>query len=124
MGRNEYRLFSELVDYHENSSVSGRPGQLLDEIHRDRIPGVLGYRKLLKKSIWLMTLRFRMHTSCTGLAEVIDEGSESWPRIFAEDYRQSFILTEVSQEYVIMFVLKYSKLEISGFGNIDLVIMS
>ena len=108
MGQNEYRLFSESVDYHENNSVSRRPGQLLDEIHRDRIPGLLGYRKLLKKSIWLMTLRFVMHTSCTGLAEVVDEGSESWPRIFAADYRQGFILTEVSQEYVIMFVLKYS----------------
>ena len=108
MSRNEYHLFSESVNYHKNSSVSGRPGQLLDEIHRDRIPGLLGYRKLLKKSIWLMTLRFGMHTSCTGLAEVVDEGSESWPHIFVADYRQSFILTEVSQEYVIVFVLKYS----------------
>ena len=108
MGWNEYCLFSELVDYHENSSVSGRPGQLLNEIHRDRIPGLLGYRKLLKKSIWLMMLRFGMHTSCTRLAEVVDEGSESWPRIFAVDYRQSFILTEVSREYMIVFVLKYS----------------
>ena len=108
MGWDEYRLFSESVDYHENSSVSGRPGQLLDEIHRDRIPGLLGYRKLLKKSIWLMTLRFGMHASCTGLAEVVDKGSESWPRIFAADYRQSFILTKVSREYVIVFVLKYS----------------
>ena len=108
MGRNEYRLFSESVNYHENSSISGRPGQLLDEIHRDRIPGLLGYWKLLKKSIWLMTLRFGMHASCTGFAEVIDEGLEPWPRIFAADYRQSFILTEVSREYVIVFVLKYS----------------
>ena len=87
MGRNEYRLFSESVDYHENSSVSGRLGKLLDEIHRDRIPGLLGYRKLLKESIWLMTLRFGTHTSCTRLAEVVDEGSESWPRIFTADYR-------------------------------------
>ena len=96
MGRNEYRLFSESVDYHENSSISGRPGQLLDEIHRDRIPGLLRYRKLLKKSIWLMALRFGMHASCTRFAEVVDEGSESWPRIFVANYRQSFILTEVS----------------------------
>ena len=86
MGQNEYCLFSELVDYHENSSVSGRPGQLLDEIHRDRIPGLLGYRKLLKKSIWLMTLRFGTHTSCTRLAEIIDEGLESQPGIFTVDY--------------------------------------
>ena len=105
MGRNGYRVFSESVDYHENSSVSGGPGQLLDEIHRDRIPGSLGYRKLLKKSVWLMTLRFGTHTSCTGLAKVVDKGSESWPHIFVVDYRQSFILTEVSREYVIMFVL-------------------
>ena len=108
MGRNEYHLFSESVDYHENSSVSGRPGQLLDEIHRDRIPGLLGYRKLLKKSIWLMTLRFGIYTSCTRLAEVVDEGSESGPHIFVVDYQQSFILTKVSREYIIVFVLKYS----------------
>ena len=108
MGQNEYHLFSESVDYHENSSVSGRPGQLLNEIHRDRIPGLLGYQKLLEESIWLMTLRFGTHTSCTRLAEILDEGSESWPHIFAADYRQGFILTEVSREYMIVFVLKYS----------------
>ena len=96
MGQNEYCLFSELVDYHENSSVSGRPGQLLDEIHRDRIPGLLGYQKVLEKSIWLMMLRFGMHTSCTRLAEIVDKGSESRSRIFMADYRQGFILTEVS----------------------------
>ena len=78
--------FRESVDYHENSSVSRRPGQLLDEIHRDRIPGLLGYRKLLEKSIWLMTLRFGTHTSCTRLAEIVDKGTETWPRIFAADY--------------------------------------
>ena len=42
---------------------------------------------------------------CARLAEVVDEGLESWPRIFVADYRQSLILTEVSQEYVIVFVL-------------------
>ena len=86
MGQNEYCLFSELVDYHENSSVSRRPGQLLDEIHRDRIPGLLGYRKLLEKSIWLMMLRFGTHTSCTRLAKIVDEGLESRPHIFMVDY--------------------------------------
>ena len=108
MGLNEYRLFSESVDYHKNSSVSRRLGQLLNEIHRDRIPGLLGYRKLLKESIWLMALRFGTHTSCARLAEIVDEGSESRPCIFTADYRESFILTEVSREYMIMFVLKYS----------------
>ena len=86
MGRNEYHLFSELVDYHENSSVSGRPGQLLNEIHRDRIPGLLGYQKLLKDSIWFMRLRFGTHTSCAKLAKVIDDSSKSGPHIFAVDY--------------------------------------
>ena len=108
MGWNEYRLFSESVDYHENSSVSGRLGQLLDEIHRDRIPGLLRYRKLLKESIWLMALRFETHASHARLAEIVDEGSESGPRIFTADYQQGFVLTEVSQEYMIVFVLKYS----------------
>ena len=83
MGWNEYCLFSELVDYHKNSSVSRRPGQLLDEIYRDRIPGLLGYWKLLEESIRVMTLIFGMHTSCARLATVIDEGSESGPHIFA-----------------------------------------
>ena len=86
MGRNEYHLFSELVNYHEDSSVSGRLGQLLDEIHRNRIPGLLGYWKLLEKSIWLMMLRFGMYTSYARLAKVIDKGSESRPHIFAADY--------------------------------------
>ena len=96
MGWNEYHLFSESVDYYENSSVSERLGQLLNEIHRDRIPGLLGYQKLLKKSIWLMALRFGMHTSFTGLAKLIDEGLKSWLHVFVADYQQSFILTKVS----------------------------
>ena len=123
MGWNKYHLFSESVDCHENSSVSGRPGQLLDEIYRDRIPGLLGYWKLLEKSIWLMTLRFGTHTSCARLAKVVDEGSESGPHIFMVDYQQIFILTKVSQEYMIMFVLEYSESEISGFRNIDPVVV-
>ena len=108
MGQNKYCLFSESVNYHKNSSVSGRPGQLLDEIHRDRIPGLLRYQKLLKESIWLMALRFGTHASHARLVEIVDEGLESWPCIFTADYRQGFILTEVSQEYIIVFVLKYS----------------
>ena len=77
MGQNEYCLFNELVDYHENSSVSGRQGQLLNEIHQDRIPGLLGYWKLLKESLWLMMLRFGTRASRARLAEVVDEGLES-----------------------------------------------
>ena len=57
MGQDEYRLFSKLVDYHKDSSVSRRLEQLLDEIHRDRISGLLRYQKLLEVSIWLMMLR-------------------------------------------------------------------
>ena len=124
MSQNDYHLFSKLANYHENSSVSGRLGQLLNEIHRDRIPGLLRYQKLLEKSIWLMTLRFGMHTSCARLAEIIDKGSESRPHIFAVDYQQSFILTKVSQEYMIVFVLKYLESEVSGFGNIDSIVVS
>ena len=86
MGQNEYHLFSESVNYHKNSSVSVRLGQLLDEIHRDRIPGLLEYQKLLEEFIWLMALRFGTHTSCARLAKVIDEGLESQPHIFAADY--------------------------------------
>ena len=96
MGQNEYCLFSKLVNYHKNSSVSGRLGQLLDEIRRDTIPGFLGYQKLRKESIWLMTLRFGTYTSHARLAEVVDEGLESGPCIFTADYRQSFILTKGS----------------------------
>ena len=86
MGWNEYHLFSKSVNYHKNSGVSGGLGQLLDEIHRDKIPGLLRYWKLLKESIWLMTLRFGMHTSHARLAEVIDEGSESQEHILVADY--------------------------------------
>ena len=85
MGSNEYHLFSKSVNYHKNSGVSGGLGQLLDEIHKDKIPGLLRYWKLLKESIWLMMLRFGMHTSYAGLAKVIDEGSESQPCIFVVD---------------------------------------
>ena len=59
--------------------------QLLNEIHGDRITRLLGYWKLLEKSIWLMTLRIERHASCAGLAKDIDQGVDSRPYVFAAD---------------------------------------
>jgi len=72
----------------------------------------------LEKAVELMTLRFGVHTCGARLAEVDDEGSEVGPDVFSVNKRHCLVLTEVSREYMIMFVLKYLESEVASLEDV------
>ena len=67
-------------------------------------------------------LRFGIHTSGIRFTEIDDQGLEGRPSVFLAYQGQYFVLTEVFQEYVIMFVLKYLEPKVISFRNINLAI--
>jgi hypothetical protein len=69
-------------------------------------------------SCWrLVTLRLVSHTSGAGSAILLYEGLHTWP-----DQLQGLGYPKVTQEDVIMLVLKDAKSKILSLGNISLVI--
>ena len=64
------------------------------------------------------------HTSGTGLAVVLDEGTEERPSVVVTDKLKGFVLAEVSGDRVVVFVEKDVESEIIGVGDEDLVLVS
>src|SRR5215469_8519791 len=81
IGRNEYRLFGEPIDNHQNIGESVRRRELFNKIHRNRIPRTFGDRKLLKEAVRLMSLTLVPFACGTGLNEIQYKSSEIQPRI-------------------------------------------
>jgi len=70
-------------------------------------------------SIRRVTLRFRTHTSGTGLAVFLDEGVETRPSVLTINEFKCLVLTRVSRRYVIMSVLYYAETKSARIKNID-----
>jgi hypothetical protein len=71
--RNENGLLGESVYNDEDSGVTGRLGEFLDEIHGDGIPREFRNRELLELAIRTMSLGFGPKASGTGFTVVLDE---------------------------------------------------
>ena len=81
-------------------------------------------RELFQQAARFMLLRFGSHTNSTRLAIFLDEVVESWPSVFSLYSFDSLILTRVISKYVIMFIMKDIKSEVSRVGNVNEIIMS
>src|SRR5215472_5716996 len=57
--RNEYGLFGEAIDNDKDSGKRSRLGQMLNEIHRYRMPRTLRNRELLQQTVRTMTTCLR-----------------------------------------------------------------
>ena len=66
-----------------------------------------------------MALGFSAHTSSTRLAILLNEVVHTRPSILMLDKTDSFILTRVSSEYVVMLMAEDSEMEVRGVGNVD-----
>ena len=62
VGRDEERHFRQAVDNDEDASIAVGHGQLLDEIHGNRIPRSLGDQELPKESVRPMANIFASFT--------------------------------------------------------------
>ena len=70
--------------------------------------------KLLKRSIELITLRFRLHTSNTGLIELFYISVKTWLKITTANEFQCFVLAEVASKNIIVIILKNICTEITS----------
>jgi len=105
MSRDKDRLFRESIYDNQNISESIGRRKLLNEIHRNRIPWSFGNRQLLKETIRLMSLALVSLARGTRFDEIEHESSEIRPRIISSDEFESLVLTVVTREDVVMFVL-------------------
>jgi hypothetical protein len=97
---------------------------LLDEIHRDGIPWLLGNRELLESSIGFMTRSLGASAGGTRLYIVFDEGTDCGPSIIATNEFESSILAEVAGEGMIMMIAKNAEAEVIRLGDVDATIAS
>jgi len=81
MIRDKDRLLGELVNYDQDSIKPRGYWKFLNEVHRNRISWSFGNRKLFERSIGLVTLWLRLHTSDTELAELLYISTEAGPRV-------------------------------------------
>ena len=65
-----------------------------------------------------MPLVFGSHTSCTRFTTFLDKFVESGPGIIAADEVHCLILTRMSGEDMVMFVVENLELEVIGIGDV------
>ena len=95
---------------------------MLDEIHGDGIPRLLGDRKLLESSIWLVSRCLGSLTSRAGLAIVFDKPADSGPRILSSDELQRLVKAIMTRKRMIMLVTENAESEIGVVGDVDAII--
>ena len=81
VSRDEDTLFSETIYHYQNSCEATGWGELLDEVHGDRIPWLSGDWELLECSIGLMARSFVSRTTGTGPNILIYHRPNIWPGI-------------------------------------------
>ena len=85
MGRDKDRLLGKLVDYDQNSIKPGEWQKFLDDVHRNGIPWSFKDGELFERSVGLVTLWLELHTSDTGLAELLYISMEAGPEVSMVD---------------------------------------
>lgn len=97
---------------------------MLNEIHRDRIPGVLQDRKLLQGSIRAMTQSFGSATSSAGLAKLGNIGAKTRPSVLASDEVGGLVLSKMTCQGMIMMLLEDAESEIINVQYIDKIVLA
>ena len=122
MRRYEDTLLGESIDDDQNSGESEGLRKLLDEVHGDGVPGLLGDRELLESSVWLMPGCLGSLTSRARLAIVLDKSADSGPRILSPDKFQRLVKAIMTRERVIMLITENADSEVGDVGNVDAII--
>ena len=69
---------------------------------------------MLKRSVKLVTLEFRLYTSNIGLVELLYISTETRPGITTTNKFQCFILTKVISKNIIVIILEFVYIEIAS----------
>jgi len=86
--------------------------EVFNEVHGNGVPGVFRDLELLEESVGFVSGCLGMLAGGTGVAEFLHEGPKVGPNIFPSDYHEGFVLSSVSGEDVIMFILEDSESEV------------
>ena len=124
MGRDENCLLGESVHDDEDSGVAGRGRELLDEVRRNRVPGLLWNRQLLECSIRLVPGYLGMSAASAGLTKFPNKAAECGPGVISADELKCLVTTEVASKWVIVLVLEDPKAEEVGVWYIDAVVLA
>ena len=122
MRRYEDTLLGESIDDDQNSGESEGLRKLLDEVHGDGVPGLLGDRELLESSVWLVPGCLGSLTSRAGFAIVLDKPADSGPRILSSDELQRLVKAIMTRERMIMLVTENAESEIGVVRDVDAII--
>jgi len=122
--RNEDPLLRQSVDDDQDGVIAVGTRKFLNEVHGDRVPRTLRYRKLLEKSVRSVTLRLRAHAGGTGLAVVFDEVPKSGPDVFASDQFNSLVLTHVTGKDVVVLIAEDAESQVVVVWDVNAVVMS
>ena len=79
-------------------------------------------RELFERFVELVTLWLRLHTSDTGLAELLYISMEAGLEVSAADQFQCFVLTKMSSKNVIMVILENMCAEVTSRWYINSVV--
>ena len=82
---------------------------MFNEVHRNRISGLLGNWQLLEQAIGFMSLGLVAHANGAGFAVVFDKTSDAGPGEILLNRFKGFVHTKVSRQNVIVLVLKDMK---------------
>ena len=82
---------------------------MFNEIHINRIPGLLRNWQLLEQAIGFMSLGLVAHANGAGFAIVFDKTLDARPGEISLNHFKGFVHTKVSIQDVIMLVLKDAK---------------
>ncbi|KIJ07281.1 hypothetical protein PAXINDRAFT_90685 [Paxillus involutus ATCC 200175] len=104
--QDEYGLLGKVVNDSQDSGESAGGGELLNEIHRDGVPWLLGNGELFKQPIGSVSRGFGSGAGSTGTDIVLYKCPKSWPSIFPTNQLKSPILSEVSRQGMVMLVSK------------------
>ena len=78
-------LLDEPVDYDQNSIKLGEWQKFLNEVYKNGISWSFRNGELFERSVGLVTLWFRSHTSNTGLEKLLYISMEARPGVFMAD---------------------------------------
>lgn len=122
--RDEYTLFGEPINDHEDRITTRGCRKGFNEVHGDGVPRTFGNGELLQQTVRLVTLGFSSHTGCTRLTVLLYEFTESGPSIISKDETSCFVLAGMTGKYVVMFVLKDAEPKVGRVGNVDAGVMT
>ena len=115
-------MLRKLINNYEECGMARRVRKVFYEVHRNGVPGPLGYQKLLQKSVRFMMRGFGPFASGARVTELLDKSMKIRPDVVATYCFEGFVLPDMSCKDMIMFILKDFESEVRNVWYENLII--